>query len=93
MTKPKGTHIAIGGVTVSVATAAALALWILRGGVVLEQVRDHERFIEGEAKPAIQKVEVMEAKVVTEIENLGKQYDRMQVQLDRIEDAVIKRSN
>lgn len=93
MTKTKGKHIAIGGVTISVATAGAIALWILRGGVVLEQVRDHERFIEETAKPAIEKFVVLEATVRTELMGISKQNDRMQVQLDRIEGAIIKRNN
>ena len=90
MTKPKGKHIAIGGVTISVATAGVIALWILRGGVVLEQVRDHERFIANEARPAIHKFDVLEATVRTELKGISSQNERMQVQLDRIEDAVIK---
>ena len=60
-----------------------------KGGVALEQLRDHEKFIEDHAKPAVSKIEVLEARVVTELKGVIKQQDRMQVQLDRIEDAVI----
>lgn len=68
--------ISISGV-VTIGACVAIAGMIWRGGRMGEKINQHEKFIEKEARPAVQKVYVLEK----ELEGICKQLDRIEKKL------------